>query len=340
MRVFVAGATGALGVPLVRSLVARGHEVIGLTRSVAKTGLIRDLGARPAVADALDAPAIASAVLESAPHAVVHALTALPARGPFRVSELEATDRVRIRGTANLVEAAVAAGAKRLVAESVALLYGDTGEAAATEASAAHVPHRALQRSMDAVRSLEDQVLGASRSGRIEGIVLRFGLFYGPGVGSTAFMIRMLRRRMLPLLGGGRSVGSWIHVDDAAAATIAALERGRPGEIYNVVDDEPSTLRDYTTELTRVVGAPRPFSVPAWVARLMGPLPRTLATVQLRVSNEKAKRELGWAPAYPTYREGLRTLGGRSLRVLRAAHPPRRRARRARVGAWRSTAPS
>ena len=308
MRVFVAGATGALGVPLVRRLVASGHEVTGLTRSGAKAALVRDLGATPAVADALDAATLGAAVAESAPDAVVHALTALPKRGPLRISELAATDRVRTRGTANLIEAAVAAGARRLVGESVALVYGDTGEAVATEARPARAPHPALQSSMDAVTSLEDQVLKASRAGRIEGVVLRYGIFYGPGVASTDFMLRTLRRRMFPLLGGGRSVVSWIHVDDAAGATAAALTRGQPGEVYNVVDDEPATLRDFVTELTRAVGAPAPFSVPAWVARLLGPLPATLATIRLRVSNEKAKQELGWAPVYPTYREGMRTL--------------------------------
>jgi nucleoside-diphosphate-sugar epimerase len=312
VRVFVAGATGALGVPLVRTLVARGAEVTGLTHSPAKASLIRDLGATPAVADALDADGLRVAVAECAPDAVVHVLTALPKRGPLRVSELAATNRVRIQGTANLVEAAVAAGASRLVAESVVLAYGETGDATADETFAWRAPHPALQTAMDAVRSLEDQVLGASRSGRLHGIVLRFGLFYGPGVASTDFMIRMLRRRLLPLLGGGRAVASWIHVDDAAAATVAALERGRPGEVYNVVDDEPSSVGDHTIELARIVGAPAPFSLPAWVARLMGPLPGTLATIRQRVSNQKAKRELGWAPAYPTVFQGLSTLRGSS----------------------------
>jgi 2-alkyl-3-oxoalkanoate reductase len=314
MRVFVAGATGALGLPLVRRLVATGHEVVGLTRSQTKAGFLRDLGARATVGDALDASALRAAVVESRPDAVVHALTALPPRGPFRVSELEPTNRVRIQGTANLIAAAVDAGARRLVAESVALVYGDTGDATATETSPGSVPHGALRPAMDAVRSLEDQVLGASRAGRLEGMVLRFGLFYGPGVASSDFMIRLLRRRMFPLFGGGRSVASWIHVEDAATATIAALERGRPGEVYNIVDDEPSTLREYVTELARIVRAPRPFSMPAWLARLLGPLPGTLATAHLRVSNEKAKRELGWKPAYPTYREGLRTFSEAHLR--------------------------
>jgi 2-alkyl-3-oxoalkanoate reductase len=312
MRVFVAGATGALGAPLVRTLVAARHEVVGLTRSAAKTEFLRTLGARAAVADALDAAALRAAVVESKPDAVVHALTALPPRGPLRVSDLEPTNRVRIQGTANLIAASVDAGARRLVAESVALVYGDTGEATATEASAIGAPHRALNAGIDAIRSLEDQVLVASRAGRLEGIVLRFGLFYGPGVASTEFMIRLLRRRMFPLFGGGRAVASWIHVDDAATATLATLERGRPGEIYNIVDDEPTTLRDYVTDLARVLGSPRPLSVPAWVARLLGPLPGTMATARLRVSNEKAKRDLGWTPAYPTHREGLRTLVRRS----------------------------
>jgi nucleoside-diphosphate-sugar epimerase len=310
VRVFVAGATGALGVPLVRLLVARGDDVLGLTRSKARAHLIRHLGATPVVADALAADTLRAALAEHRPDAVVHALTALPKRGPLRVSELGATDRVRIEGTANLLEAAVAAGVRRLVAESVVLVYGDTGDTTVDETTAWRPPHPALRPSMDAVRSLEEQVLGASRAGRLEGIVLRYGIFYGRGVASTDFMIRMMRRRLLPLFGGGRSVVSWIHVDDAAAATVAALERGRPGEVYNVVDDEPATVGNHMIELARVVGAPPPFSVPVWVARLMGPMSATLATIRQRVSNEKAKRELGWTPAYPTIRQGLSTLRG------------------------------
>src|SRR5262249_38294915 len=213
--------------------------------------LIRHLGATPVVADALAADTLKAALAEHAPDAVVHALTALPKRGPLRVSELGATDRVRIEGTANLLEAAVAPGGRRPVAESVVLVYGDTGDTRVDETTAWRPPHPALRPSMDAVRSLEEQVLGASRAGRLEGIVLRYGIFYGPGVASTDFMIRMMRWRLLPLFGGGCSVVSWVHVDDAAAATVAAVGGGQPGGGLNLVGEEPAPGGGPMTQLAR-----------------------------------------------------------------------------------------
>jgi nucleoside-diphosphate-sugar epimerase len=310
MKVLVAGATGALGRPVVRRLAAGGHDVVGLTRSPEKRALLEGLGARPVVVDALDQVALSHAVRDASPQAVLHLLTAIPQRGAFRASDLEATNVLRARGTANLMAAALAAGARRFVAESIALAYRPARDAPATEESAleTRAPHPDFQPMLDAVASLEEQVLGASRRGVIEGVALRYGVFYGPGVGSTDFMVGLLRRRMMPLLGGGRAVLPMIHIEDAASATVAALEGGRAGEVYNVVDDQSATLREFATAVAEAVGAPRPFSLPLWVARLLGSYAAIGARMQLRVSNEKARRELGWVPAYPTVHEGAATL--------------------------------
>ena len=311
MNVFVAGATGALGVPLVRQLVAKGHRVTGLTRSPAKASMLRDLGATPAIADVLDGTALKGVIAEAAPEGVIHALTALPKTGPKRASHLTETNRLRTTGTANLLSAATAAGARRFVAESIVLVYGGTtGQRRATESDEVirRSPVEQMQPALDAIHSLEKQVLGANAAGHIEGIVLRYGLFYGPGVASTEYMKRLLRFGVPMLPAGGNSVVSWIHMEDAASLTIAALERGPAGAIYNVVDDEPVALRDLAAAMSAATGGRKPRSIPLWLVRLVAPIMVASASTSLAVSNEKAKRELGWEPAYPTYREGVNTL--------------------------------
>jgi nucleoside-diphosphate-sugar epimerase len=204
LKVFVAGATGAVGVPLVRQLIAAGHEVVGLSRTPERAAMVGRLGAVPAVADAMDASALTAVVRAAEPDAMVHVLTALPKTGPRRASRLEATNALRTTGTANLLEAAMAAGARRLVAQSIILAYGHGGDHLLTESRplADRAPIRSFREGLAAILSLEEQVLGASRSGRIEGIVLRYGLFYGPDAG-TDYLPKMLRRRLLPLPGGG-----------------------------------------------------------------------------------------------------------------------------------------
>jgi nucleoside-diphosphate-sugar epimerase len=313
VNVFVAGATGAVGMPIVRQLVMRGHEVVGLTRHEAKRAMLDGLGARAAVGDALDREALTDLIGRYHPEAVVHVLTALPKRGPFRLSELEATNVLRTRGTVNLLAGAVASGARRFVAESIVLVYGaNRARSKPFTEDAPIVKSAALsgfQPSLDALRFLEEQVLGMSGEGEVEGVVLRYGFFYGPGVGSTEYAMKMLRRRMLPLPGRGKGVGSWVHVEDAASATVAAVERGRPGHVYNVVDDEPVSFREFMTALSRASGGPPPFSVPVWLARLVGGYAASLsAGGELRASNDKAKAELGWSLRYPTYREGVATM--------------------------------
>jgi nucleoside-diphosphate-sugar epimerase len=314
MRIFVAGATGALGRPLVRRLVADGMEVVGLTRHESRARLISDLGGEPVVADALDAPILSTAVRAARPDAVVHALTAIPKRGPLRPRDLAGTNRLRWEGTANLLAAATQAGARRFVAESMIFVYGfgDHGNELITEdrAPAEHDSSPLVKDAVDAVRALEDQVLAATASGEVEGVVLRFGFFYGVGAG-TDVMARLLRRRMLPVPGDGAGVGSWIHIEDAAAAVVAALAHGRPGETYNIVDDEPVGYGEFVDALCREIGAPEPYRIPRWIGRVAAPFLMADLGSRIRVANAKARRELTWAPAFPTYREGLKEVGDR-----------------------------
>jgi nucleoside-diphosphate-sugar epimerase len=234
-RIMVAGATGTLGRPLVAALVDAGHEVVGLTRTAAKERAIERLGARPVVADALHAEALLRAVHEAAPEVVVHLLTALPTGGPTKASDFVATNRLRRIGTGNLLAAATAAGVRRLVAESVvyALGFGDHGKVPLTEIAPLRPPGRAEAELVSAARALEQQVVDASRREEIEGIVLRYGLLYGAETGSTQAMADMLRKRRMPLIGNGDGVASWIHVSDAVRATVTAINRGRPGELYH-----------------------------------------------------------------------------------------------------------
>jgi nucleoside-diphosphate-sugar epimerase len=310
MKVFIAGATGALGAPLARELVARGHEVIGLTRSPEKRALIEQLGATAAVADALDAPALEQALRAAAPTHVVHMLTALPKNGPLRPSEIASTNQLRIHGTANLLRAAIAAGAQRIVGESFSAIYGygDRGERPLGEDAPASQPEAdpELQAVVEALRSLEHQLLEANRQGQIEAIVLRYGLTYGPENASTKYLLGILRKRRLPMLRGAHGLASFIHIDDAASATIAALERGRPGAIYNVVDNEPIGFNDYLGAAAQAIGVRRPLALPAWLLRLAAPTAVAMMQSRLPLSNARARGELGWQLRYPSYREGLR----------------------------------
>jgi nucleoside-diphosphate-sugar epimerase len=299
MNVFLAGGSGAIGVPLVRALVAGGHQVTALTRSAANAPRLRALGATPAVADALDAASLRRVVVAAHPTHVIHQLTALPKGGPRSARDLAPTNRLRTEGTKHLIDAAVAAGARRIVAGSFALL----GAAPATP-----IPADA-QDAADAVRSLESQILDASARGLIEGVVLRYGLFYGPENGMTEQMIALARRRLLPAVRGDRGLMSPIHLDDAASATIAALERAPAGSTYDIVDDQPVSMSDMAIAVAESVGAPRPVAVPAWLLRLLAPYMARMMAIRVPLSNDKARADLGWRPAYPTIRDGLsRTL--------------------------------
>jgi 2-alkyl-3-oxoalkanoate reductase len=307
MRVFIAGASGAIGRPLVRRLVAAGHEVTGMTRREERAGEIRAAGAEAVVCDAFDAEALERAVVTAAPEAVVHVLTALPQRYDPRSDYLAATNRIRVEGTRNLVAAARAAGARRLVAESIAFAYRPEGGWVKDEQAPLfeEAPGR-FAVAFGAVAELERQVLEADG---IEGVALRFGWLYGPGTyydrgGQQA---EEVMKRRFPVVGEGTGTFSFIHVDDAAGATMAALERGAPGP-YNVVDDEPAPLREWLPVYAEALGAKAPRRVPVWLARLAAGKDVAASAVGLRgAANAKARRELGWEPAYPSWRQGFGT---------------------------------
>jgi 2-alkyl-3-oxoalkanoate reductase len=299
MKVFVAGATGAIGRQLVPMLVERGHEVVAMTRTEAKRELLRSLGARPAVADALDPEAVATAVGEAEPEVIVHELTAIPPTANLRRLERDfaLTNRLRTEGTDHLLSAARAAGTRRLVAQSFAgWPFARTGgRVKAEEDPLDPDPPPSMRSTLEAIRHLEREITGAPG---IEGIVLRYGGFYGPGttlqIDPPGEHIEMIRKRRLPIIGDGAGVWSFIHIEDAAAATAAAVERGRPG-IYNVVDDEPAPVAEWLPEVATALGAKPPLRLPRWLGLL----------VAGRASNEKAKRELGWQPRYPSWRQTL-----------------------------------
>jgi 2-alkyl-3-oxoalkanoate reductase len=307
MRVFVAGASGAIGRPLVARLVAAGHEVTGTTRSEERAEAIRAAGAGAAICDALDAAALGAAVVEAEPEVVVHQLTALPERYEPRNAHIyDATNRVRGEGTRNLLEAAREAGARRFVCQSIAFAYapGPTPVLKDEDAPLALDAPPPFGEGLRITQEMERAVLEADW---LEGIVLRYGWFYGPGTyyGERGSMTADVRKRRFPVIGRGRGVFSFVHVDDAAAATVAAVEGGPPG-VYNIVDDEPAPMRDWLPAFAEAVGARKPLRVPVWLARLAAGRMATLLNAQPGASNAKAKRELGWQPRWPSWREGFR----------------------------------
>ena len=301
MRVLLAGASGAVGTPLTRQLIAAGHQVVGITRSPANAERLRTAGARAVVADVMDRESLLAAVRDVRADAVVHQVTALGGRKMREA--MQGTNALRTTGTAHLLAAARAAGAHRFLTQSIVFGYGyrDHGPHVITEDDrfAEPVPGP-LGPAIAAMRSTEEQVFSADD---MEGIALRYGLFYGPD-NFTRMIINLVRKRRLPVPSSGGGFATFIYLEDAAAATVAALETGRPGQAYNVVDDEPVRWADYLDALAADLGVRRPWRVPSWMLR---PIPylHTIMTTSMRVSNAKAKRELGWAPAVSTYREGI-----------------------------------
>jgi len=315
MTVFVAGATGVLGRALIPHLVARGHEVVGMTRSGSKQDLVRSLGARPAVADALDPDAVARAVASAEPEVIVHELTALPGklsardmRHPERAPMAIMTNRLRTEGTDHLLAAGRAAGARRFVAQSfTAFRWARAGGAVQTEADPVDPnPPEALRAALVGILHVERAV---TTIGWGAGLVLRYGGLYGPGTAISrapdAPMAAPIRKRLFPIVGGGGGVWSHVHIDDAAAATAVAVERGEPG-IYNIVDDEPAPVREWLPVLARALDAKPPRRIPRWLGRLAAGETATIMMTESRgSSNAKAKRELGWQLRYPSWRQGF-----------------------------------
>ena len=309
MRIFLAGATGALGGRLIPQLVAAGHTVVGTTRHQSKADSLRAQGAEPAVLDPLDAAAVRAAVEAAAPDVLVHELTALSGMSSPRAftKAFEQTNRLRSEGTDILLAAGRAAGVRRVVAQSFGgWPYARTGGPVKNENDPLDphpVPSSAA--GLAAIRHLEEAVTGYG-----EGLALRYGGFYGPGtsLGPGGVHVDLVRKRRFPIVGDGGGVWSFLHIDDAASATLAAIERGAPG-VYNVADDEPAPVRVWLPELATALGAPPPRHVPAWLARpLIGEMFLMMMTTARGISNAKAKHELGWTPAYPSWREGFRAI--------------------------------
>jgi len=303
MRVFVAGATGAIGQYLVPSLIAAGHEVTGTTRSPAKAAGLQQAGATPVIADGLDRRAVLDAVKAAQPDVIVHQMTALASMSSFRSfdKEFAVTNELRTRGTDYLLEAARQAGTRRFIAQSfVGWTNPRTGGPVKTEQDGLDPdPLPATRQSMAAIRHVEETVPDAVP----EGLVLRYGMFYGHGASDS--MLDVVRKRRMPVVGGGTGIWSFCEVTDAAAATVAAVTRGAPG-VYNIVDDEPAPVAQWLPFLAQCLGVKPPMRAPAWLGKLLaGDLVVMLMTQARGSSNAKAKQELGWAPRYASWRDGF-----------------------------------
>jgi nucleoside-diphosphate-sugar epimerase len=310
MRVLVAGASGAIGRQLVPRLVAAGHEVHGMTRAETNQKALYDLGAVPVVADALDPDQVAAAVANARPEVIVHELTAIGALNLRHFDrDFEATNRLRIEGTDHLLSAGQAVGVEKFVAQSVASFgaYARAGGAVKTEEDPLDpAPPPAMRETHRAIRHLENAVLGARWT---EGVVLRYGVFYGPGTSLTpgGEQFELVRRRRFPLVADGQGVWSFIHVADAAEATVAAIEQGHRG-VYNIVDDDPAPVSDWLPALAEQIQAKKPMRVPRFVGRLFGGEVGVMMMTEVRgASNAKAKGELGWSPGHPSWRYGFPT---------------------------------
>jgi nucleoside-diphosphate-sugar epimerase len=306
MRVLVAGASGVVGRSLLPVLIKAGYTVFGMTSSAKKRPLVESLGAQHIAADALDRQAVLREVARVRPEIVINELTAIPPALNLRKFEEQfaLTNRLRTEGTDYLLEAALASGARKIIAQSYAgWPYARVGGPVKTEDDPLDPdPPEVLRTGLAAIRHLESTVPQARG---IEGIVLRYGSFYGPGT-SGAWMLDQVRKHRLPIIGTGGAVWSFIHIDDVAAATLAAVEGGKPG-LYNIVDDDPAPVSVWIPELAKIVGARPPMHVPAWIARFMvGEAGIIMMTEARGSSNQKAKATLGWAPRWKSWREGFR----------------------------------
>jgi nucleoside-diphosphate-sugar epimerase len=308
MKVLVAGATGVIGRRLVPMLVEAGHDVTGMTRRQARAESIMEAGAKPLVLDVFNRNLVHDRVKELEPEVIVHELTDIPVRfDPRKAAEmLERNDRIRTEGTANLVSAALLAGTRRIVAQSISFAYAPTGTGLKEEDDDLYLnaPDE-FQRTVRAVAELERLV---TQTEGIEGLALRYGFFYGPGTtyASDGHTAAQVRARRFPVVGQGAGVFSFIHIDDAAAATVAAVDRGWPG-IYNVVDDDPAPLREWLPVYAEAIGAKKPRRVPKFIARLAAGRYATMLATELRgATNERVKHELTWQPRYPSWREGFK----------------------------------
>ena len=303
MHILIAGATGAAGRALIPLLTANGHTVTGTTRTEAKAGKLRALGANAQIMDGLDAASVKAAIEATQPDVIVHQMTALTGIDMKNIDKaFHVTNRLRTEGTEHIL---AAAQDRLVVAQSFAgWPYARTGGRIKTEADPLDpTPPKGIRETHAAIRRLESLVTQAG------GIVLRYGGFYGPGSGMSkdgGEQVEMIRRRQFPLVGNGEGIWSFLHTDDLATATLAAIESGRPGEIYNIVDDEPAATKDWLPYLAETIGAKPPRKVPAWLAKIVAsPAAVAMMTEARGASNAKAKAELGWQPTHPSWRQGF-----------------------------------
>jgi nucleoside-diphosphate-sugar epimerase len=309
MKIFLAGGAGAVGKRLVPALVAAGHQVVATTRSASKREALRAMGAEPVILDALDREAVRKAVSDARPEVIVHQMTALASVKSLKDvdGELALTNRLRTEGTDYLIAAARAAGVRRIVAQSFTGWPNERvgGRVKTEEDPLDPDPPAPMRRTLDSIRRLEATVAGLSD---MDGLVLRYGSFYGPGtmLAAGGEIVEMVRRRRFPVIGGGGAIWSFIHMDDVAQATRLAIEGG-PAGVYNVVDDDPAEVSVWLPELARAIGAKAPFHLPAWVGRLaIGEAGVSMMTRARGSSNAKAKRTWDWPLLYPSWREGFR----------------------------------
>lgn len=311
MKIFLAGATGAIGKRLVPLLVSGGHQVVAATRTGSKTDRLRAAGAEPVVVDALDRDAVMKAIASARPEVIVHQMTALASMRSLKKfdEEFALTNRLRTEGTEYLLAAARAVGARRFVAQSYTgwTNVREGGRVKTEDDPLDPHPPQAMRHTLEAIRQLEAMVLDASG---MTGIVLRYGSLYGPGtsIAPDGDIVGLVRQHKFPIFGDGAGVWSFTHIDDAANATRLAIERG-PSGIYNIVDDEPAEVSVWLPELARTAGAKPPYHMPAWLGRLViGDAGMSMMTKTRGSSNMKAKRALGWQPIYPTWRDGFRAM--------------------------------
>lgn len=310
MKIFIAGATGAVGRQLIPILVKKGHEVTGMTRTEAKQDFLLDLGAEPVIADALDPEAVGQAVSEASPDVIVHQLTALSGEMDMRRPDrfFAVTNRLRTEGTDHLLAAGRAAGVRYVVAQSYAgWPFARTGGTVKSESDPLDPdPPEKMRSTLDAIRYIEEAITGIEWG---NGLVLRYGAFYGPGTGTglepEASMTKPIREHRFPLIGDAGGVWSFIHIEDAASATVSAIEQKARG-IYQIVDDDPAPVSEWLPHLAEALGAKKPMWIPRWLGRVMaGEAAVVLMTDSRGASNEKAKRELDWEPRYASWRQGF-----------------------------------
>jgi nucleoside-diphosphate-sugar epimerase len=308
MKIFVTGGTGAIGRFLLPQLVEKGHEVVALTRSADKAVRLEDIGVTAVIADPLDKQQLTAAVRRAEPEVIIHQLTALTRAGNFRKfdQEFSLTNRFRTEVTDNLLAAARTIGTRRLIAQSYCgWPYARKGGPVKTEEDPLDPkPAESFTKSLAAIRYLEDKLRSVNF---LEGLALRYGWFYGPGnaIGKGGSVYKMVRKRRMPIIGGGGGIWSFIHIEDAARATVAAVTNGTPG-IYNIVDDEPAKVSAWLPALARAIGAKPPYRIPHWIGELtIGKAGVSIFTQTRGCSNAKAKRELNWKPVYASWRVGF-----------------------------------